>query len=57
LEVTYFSKKLPPDDELDTVLTEGIVISENAKTLAELFIQAIAQHRFWDREKPRRIPA
>ncbi|HLO79659.1 MAG TPA: catalase, partial [Chitinophagaceae bacterium] len=57
LEVTYFSKKLPPDDELDTVLTEGIVISGNAKTLAKHFIQAIAQHRFWDREKPRRVPA
>jgi catalase len=57
LEATYFSKKLPPDDALETVLREGIVVSGNHKTLADRFIKAIAQHRFWEREKPRRVPA
>jgi catalase len=57
LEATYFSKKLPPDDALETVLREGIVVSGNYKTLADRFIKAIAQHRFWEREKPRRVPA
>jgi len=57
LEVTYFNKKLPADNTIQTVLSEGIVINENPKSLAELFIKAISQHRFWEREKPRRVPA
>jgi catalase len=57
LEASYFHKKLPTDDKLDTVLREGVVLSENTKTLSERFIKAIAQHRFWEREKPRRVPA
>jgi catalase len=57
LEETYFHKKLPPDDKLETVLREGVVLSDNTKTLSERFIKAIAQHRFWEREKPRRVPA
>lgn len=36
---------------------EGIVISNKAKDLASNFIKAIAQHRFWDREKARKVPA
>lgn len=36
---------------------EGIVISNKAKDLATNFIKAIAQHRFWDREKARKVPA
>ncbi|MEO5997965.1 MAG: catalase [Chitinophagaceae bacterium] len=57
LQATYFIKKLPPDFSNESVLTEGIVISNDASALAKLFIKAIAQHRFWEREKPRKIPA
>lgn len=57
LEATYFSKKLPPDFSDDSVISEGIVVSGNAKKLSEQFILAIAQHRFWEREKPRKVPA
>ncbi|TDO20658.1 catalase [Pedobacter duraquae] len=57
LEATYFSKKLPPDFSDDSVISEGIVVSGNAKKLSEQFIVAIAQHRFWEREKPRKVPA
>ncbi|GAA4328775.1 catalase HPII [Mucilaginibacter gynuensis] len=57
LEATYFSKKLPDEYSEETVLSEGIVLSDEAKKLATLFIKAIAQHRFWEREKPRKIPA
>jgi len=57
LEATYFSKKLPADDREETVLSEGIVLSSNLKNLGNLFIKAIAQHRFWEREKPRKVPA
>ncbi|MBL0743911.1 catalase [Chryseolinea lacunae] len=57
LEATYFSKKLPEDNSLETVLREGIVIHDDAAKLGDQFIKAIAQHRFWEREKPRRVPA
>jgi catalase len=57
LQATYFLKKLPEDYSNDTVLTEGIIISDDAGNLAKQFIKAIAQHRFWEREKPRKVPA
>lgn len=49
LEATYFSKKMEND--------EGVIISGEAGDLAVQFIAAIKQHRFWEREKPRKIPA
>jgi catalase len=57
LQSTYFYKKLPSDNNTDTILTEGIVISNDANDLAAKFIEAISQHRFWQREKPRKVPA
>lgn len=57
LDATYFSKKLPADAEEETVLRTGIVIHEKPKQLAELFALAIGQHRFWEREVPRKVPA
>lgn len=49
LEATYFSKKIESD--------EGVLIGSDAKKLAEEFINAIKKHRFWEREKPRKVPA
>jgi catalase len=57
IEETYFANKLPEDSNDDTVLREGIVIHKNPATLSKKFIKAIAQHRFWEREKPRKVPA
>jgi len=57
LEATYFSKKLPDDFSDETVLKEGVVIGADPVRLAKQFIMAIAQHRFWEREKPRQVPA
>jgi catalase len=57
LEETYFYKKLPPDSADDTVMMEGIIVQEDAVSLASQFIAAIGQHRFWDREKARKVPA
>jgi catalase len=57
LEATYFSKKLPDDFSDVSVLTEGIVISNDTAKLTKQFIAAIAQHRFWERELPRKVPA
>jgi catalase len=50
LEATYFARKLPEDNDDDTVIAEGIIIGMNAENLAGQFIEAIKQHRFWDRE-------
>ena len=57
LKATYFGRKLPEDNSEETAMMEGVVISNDIDTLAERFILAIAQHRFWEREKPRKVPA
>ena len=57
LEATYFARKLPGDNDDDTVSAEGIIIGIDAENLARQFIEAIKQHRFWDREVPRKVPA
>ncbi|WP_432710346.1 catalase [Pedobacter sp.] len=57
LEATYFSKKLPDDFSDVSVLTEGIIVSDDTAKLTKQFITAIAQHRFWERELPRKVPA
>jgi catalase len=57
IKATYFGRKLPEDNSNETVLMEGIITGDNANKLAKQFIAAIAQHRFWEREKPRKIPA
>jgi len=57
LEATYFFKKLPIEYDEKVVLREGVVISSRLKSLGELFVKAIAMHRFWEREKSRKVPA
>jgi catalase len=57
INATYFNKKIPTVFNDRSVLTEGIVISDNIEKLSSLFIVAIAQHRFWDRETARKVPA
>lgn len=57
LEATYFLRKIPKDFSDEKVLKEGIVIGDDVDKLARQFIMAIAQHRFWEREKPRLVPA
>lgn len=57
IESTYFAKKIPADFSDESVLLDGIVISDDPAQLARQFIAAIAQHRFWEREKPRKVPA
>ncbi|MBE9583351.1 catalase [Mucilaginibacter sp. JRF] len=49
LESTYFSKKIEND--------EGVIVGISPTELATEFIAAIKKHRFWEREKPRKIPA
>jgi catalase len=57
LETSYFARRLPADSSDETVLTQGLVIADDPETLSAQFIKAIGQHRFWEREKPRQVPA
>lgn len=57
LEATYFASRLPENGSESTVLSEGVVINSNVKKLAAQFVKAIAMHRFWEREKPGKVPA
>ncbi|MEO6732044.1 MAG: catalase [Ferruginibacter sp.] len=57
LNETYFSRKLPQDSTEENVMMTGIVIGDNGGSSSGMFIKAIAQHRFWDREKPDKVPA
>lgn len=57
LKATYFGRKLPDDNSDETVLTEGIIIGDDDADISRQFITAIKQHRFWEREKPRKVPA
>lgn len=57
LEATYFYKKVTSDKSDETVLKEGVIVNSNIGVLSKQFIKAIAMHRFWEREKPRQVPA
>ena len=57
LDATYFSKKLPEVNNDASVEREGVVIGNDPNTLATQFMQAIKLHRFWEREKARKVPA
>jgi catalase len=57
LQATYFGRKLPNDASTETVLQEGLIISANKSNTVKQFIAAIKQHRFWEREGPRKVPA
>jgi len=48
LDATAFANKIEGD--------AGVLVG-SAKNLPKQFIAAIAQHRFWDREKARKVPA
>lgn len=57
LEAGYFFKKLPAEYSEETVLREGIIVTDKLSSLSNLFPRMIAMHRFWDREVPRKVPA
>ncbi len=57
LDQTYFSRKILKEFTEEDVITTGVAIGDDVKQLSALFIKAIALHRFWDREKPDKVPA
>ena len=57
LEATYFYRKLPMDASGENALREGVTIGDEPMALGQEFIELMKLHRFWKREKPRKIPA
>jgi len=57
LEETYFYNKIVDDDSTESAIADGIVIGNSNKKFCNQFIKAIAQHRFWEREVSRKVPA
>ncbi|HZI23934.1 MAG TPA: catalase HPII, partial [Chryseolinea sp.] len=57
LEATYFANKVRANSAQENAVSEGIIVHSQPKLLASQFINAIAMHRFWEREKPRKVPA
>lgn len=57
LEKTYFADELLGGKPTDGKSPNGLIVSDNASTLSKEFVAAIAQHRFWEREKSRKVPA
>jgi catalase len=51
LKASYIGKKLTDKNDADALA--GIVINASSKK----FVHAVAQHRFWQREKKHNIPA
>lgn len=56
LDATYFLSNAPEFDG-GSPLDAGLIIEGDAKSLADKFIKAIGRHRFWEREKKRKVPA
>ncbi|MEJ1238099.1 catalase [Chryseolinea sp. T2] len=55
LQQTYFAEGLSSGDKLKS--DEGVLLGTNPSKLSKLFIAAAGQHRFWEREIPRKVPA
>ena len=49
LQYTYVN----PNEQHEKVTDKGVLVNKQARE----FINAIAQHRFWERELPRKVPA
>jgi len=57
LQATYFGRKLPDDESDEASMIEGVVFGDDISKVSTQFVNAIKQHRFWEREKARKIPA
>lgn len=57
LQATFFGKKIEEGKIDNDDKTSGLIIQSDPARLAENFIYSIAQHRFWDEEHSRKVPA
>ncbi|SKB34943.1 catalase [Daejeonella lutea] len=55
IDATYFGKKVSKEQSAKLALKEGVIIGDTS--IGDTFIKMIAMHRFWDREKPMKVPA
>ena len=55
LEYTYISNVM--NDEGYNADEDGLILKKGNTDLSNAFINAMKQHRFWNREKPNKIPA
>lgn len=57
LAATYFYRKLAGSDDTGKASEKGVIVNKDASLLGGEFIEAISKHRFWEREKSRKVPA
>ena len=57
LEKTYFAENLPRGYSEKSANKDGIIVGSDVKKLTQLFVKMVAQHRFWERETSRKVPA
>jgi len=57
LQKTYFADQVKEDPKDESVIMDGVIIGTNPAKISKEFITAIGQHRFWERETPRKVPA
>lgn len=57
LDQTYFGGKTKQNETGKDDLEPGLIVGKESKELVQKFIAAISKHRFWEREKPRQVPA
>ena len=57
MEETYCHKKLPAKFDEEYMAKAGIITGDDSNKLSKYFSAAIANHRFWNREKIDKVPA
>ncbi len=57
LKETAFYRSLNEEDTKDNGMDTGVIIGVDGAADTNTFIKAIAQHRFWNREKQGKVPA
>ncbi|MEP6711359.1 MAG: catalase [Ferruginibacter sp.] len=55
IEYTYLGNNM--DDKNYDATADGVILGSNKNDISKSFINAMKQHRFWDREMQRNIPA
>jgi catalase len=55
LNYTYIANKM--DEEGYDANTDGLIIGTGKTNISKSFIEAMKQHRFWERESKGKIPA
>ncbi|WP_127132518.1 catalase [Pseudoflavitalea rhizosphaerae] len=57
LKATRFGRKFPEAVTADMPIEAGIILNSDRTQLEKQFITAVSQHRVWEREDERKVPA